>query len=223
MTHHTTPQDIPLKRCPTCGEQKPATTEYFSRANGRYDGLQWRCKECVRAYQKANKRKRAEYNRAHYEANKERIKEYQRVHYEANRERMLIYRRTHYQANKESIAEDQRVYRKINRERVKEYMRTYHKTHLEERKALRRRRRARQRSAEGRHTGADIKRQYSAQKGKCYYCGKKVRDKYHVEHVVPLSRGGSDGPDNIVIACPACNLAKHDKLPHEWPQGGRLL
>jgi 5-methylcytosine-specific restriction endonuclease McrA len=41
--------------------------------------------------------------------------------------------------------------------------------------------------------------------------------------VVPLSRGGSNGPENIVIACPTCNLAKKDKMPHEWPEGGRLL
>jgi 5-methylcytosine-specific restriction endonuclease McrA len=42
--------------------------------------------------------------------------------------------------------------------------------------------------------------------------------------VIPLDRGGSNGPENIVIACPECNHSKHNKLPHEWNgSGGRLL
>jgi 5-methylcytosine-specific restriction endonuclease McrA len=44
----------------------------------------------------------------------------------------------------------------------------------------------------------------------------EVGDKYHVDHVVPLSRGGSDGPENIVISCPRCNCSKSSKLPEEW-------
>ena len=31
---------------------------------------------------------------------------------------------------------------------------------------------------------------------------------YHVDHVVPLMRGGSNDPDNICLACKPCNLAK---------------
>lgn len=43
-----------------------------------------------------------------------------------------------------------------------------------------------------------------------------------VDHVVPLSRGGADDAENIVISCPTCNLHKHNKLPHEWLEGNRL-
>jgi 5-methylcytosine-specific restriction endonuclease McrA len=50
-----------------------------------------------------------------------------------------------------------------------------------------------------------------------------VGDTYHVDHVVPLVRGGSDDPSNLVIACVPCNLSKGDKLPHEWKRSGRLL
>jgi 5-methylcytosine-specific restriction endonuclease McrA len=73
----------------------------------------------------------------------------------------------------------------------------------------------------GTHTAEDIQRQYDSQKGKCWYCGKKVGNKYHVDHRVPLSRGGSNAPENLVVSCPKCNLSKHDRLPHEWC--GRLL
>jgi 5-methylcytosine-specific restriction endonuclease McrA len=86
-----------------------------------------------------------------------------------------------------------------------------------------RNKRARKRNAEGSHTHDDIQKQYEYQKGKCYYCQVRVGDKFHVDHVIPLSRGGSNGPENIVIACPHCNLSKHARMPHEWIQGGRLL
>lgn len=35
---------------------------------------------------------------------------------------------------------------------------------------------------------------------------------FEVEHVVPSSRGGSDGGDNLCLACRACNVRKSDRL-----------
>lgn len=68
----------------------------------------------------------------------------------------------------------------------------------------------------------DEQAQFKRQKSRCYYCQCKLTE-YHVEHCVPLSRGGSDHPDNKVLACPSCNMSKNAKLPHEWVKGGRLL
>lgn len=84
------------------------------------------------------------------------------------------------------------------------------------------RRRARKLNAEGVGLSFDIETQLKRQKGKCYYCQCKL-NKYHVDHVVPLNKNGSEYPDNKVLACPHCNLSKGDKLPHEWVSGGRLL
>ena len=75
--------------------------------------------------------------------------------------------------------------------------------------------------AAGKHTAADIELLYRSQKGRCWWCGKKINGKYHVDHRVPLARGGSNDPGNLVISCPACNQSKHAKLPQEW--NGRLL
>jgi len=44
---------------------------------------------------------------------------------------------------------------------------------------------------------------------------------YHVDHRVPIARGGSNGPENLVIACPDCNRRKNAQMPHEF--AGRLL
>lgn len=49
--------------------------------------------------------------------------------------------------------------------------------------------------------------------GVCAYCG----DEYeHIDHVIPLSRGGSNWPANLRPACAFCNLSKHNKKPSEW-------
>ena len=84
------------------------------------------------------------------------------------------------------------------------------------------RRRALKMNAKGIGIPFDEQAQLRRQKFRCYYCDCKL-DKYHIDHIVPLSRGGTEYPDNKVLACPQCNLRKHDKMPHEWVDGGRLL
>src|SRR3546814_17562676 len=66
----------------------------------------------------------------------------------------------------------------------------------------------------GEFTAEDIDAMLAAQKKKCWYCGTKLTA-YHVDHRIPLARGGSNGPENLVIACPACNLSKGAKMPWE--------
>ena len=50
---------------------------------------------------------------------------------------------------------------------------------------------------------------------KCKYCEKPLTE-YHVDHVVPLCKGGDNSKENLVIACPKCNLSKGGKLLSEW-------
>lgn len=43
----------------------------------------------------------------------------------------------------------------------------------------------------------------------CRYCGRSAPDVVlHVDHVHPVSRGGTDHPDNLCTACSACNAGK---------------
>ena len=50
---------------------------------------------------------------------------------------------------------------------------------------------------------------------RCVYCG-STEGPFHLDHVVPRSRGGPDDPSNLVQACVPCNSQKRDKLPSEW-------
>lgn len=35
---------------------------------------------------------------------------------------------------------------------------------------------------------------------------------FHIEHVIPRVRGGTDQLDNLALACPSCNLHKSDRV-----------
>jgi len=47
----------------------------------------------------------------------------------------------------------------------------------------------------------------------CQYCG--AQSHLTVDHVVPRSRGGGSGWDNVVTSCAPCNVRKADRLPDE--------
>lgn len=49
----------------------------------------------------------------------------------------------------------------------------------------------------------------------CAYCDERG-GRLECDHVVPVSRGGSNSDDNLVTACFYCNRSKRDKLLGEW-------
>jgi 5-methylcytosine-specific restriction endonuclease McrA len=48
----------------------------------------------------------------------------------------------------------------------------------------------------------------------CQYCGSE-RSNLTVDHVIPRSKGGTSGWDNIVTCCAPCNRRKGDRLPRQ--------
>jgi hypothetical protein len=49
----------------------------------------------------------------------------------------------------------------------------------------------------------------------CGYCGSFIGP-YEVDHIHPVSRGGSDEFDNLICSCVSCNRSKGAKLVSEW-------
>jgi len=171
-----------------------------------------------------------EYRQAYYQAHKAEIKAYR----EARREEISTNKREYREAHKAEINARHKKYQQAHKAELNLKQREYREAHKAEINARRRgspqqrtannhNRRARKLHNGGTHTTKDIQTQYQRQKGKCYYCKVKLGKAYHVDHVIPLSKGGSNGPENLVIACPSCNLSKRNKLLHEWLEGGRLL
>lgn len=49
-----------------------------------------------------------------------------------------------------------------------------------------------------------------------WYNRARSKGEYHVDHIIPLSRNGTNWPDNLALACQLCNLSKNNHLLHEW-------
>lgn len=55
----------------------------------------------------------------------------------------------------------------------------------------------------------------------CSWCNKNLSDTgvvTHIDHHVPLSKGGSNTIDNLRAICSTCNLSKGPKLPEEFAE-----
>lgn len=107
------------------------------------------------------------------------------------------------------------------REKENARLRERYRTDAEYRKRIaerdRRRRQLRPRGHRGEWTPVlerDWRRLLNRYDGMCAYC--KVAPAESIDHVVPVSRGGSDMIGNYLPACKSCNSSKCDKLLVEW-------
>jgi 5-methylcytosine-specific restriction endonuclease McrA len=62
--------------------------------------------------------------------------------------------------------------------------------------------------------GREIRARFAEFDHRCAYCG--ADGDLHIEHVVPISRGGGHAIGNIVPACESCNYSKRDHDPEAW-------
>ena len=66
----------------------------------------------------------------------------------------------------------------------------------------------------GTYSPADVRSKLDAQGWQCRGCRRDVRVcGFHVDHRIPIAKGGSNEAWNIQILCPACNRRKGAKLP----------
>ena len=93
-----------------------------------------------------------------------------------------------------------REYRKNNPEKVREFSK---------------RRRGR---LIGRLPSGTVSRIGALQKWKCAVCTTSILRKYHVDHVLPLAKGGEHKAENIQLLCPTCNVRKSAKHPVDFMQ-----
>jgi 5-methylcytosine-specific restriction endonuclease McrA len=176
-----------------------------------------------KAYAAAN----PEVNRAatsrYREKHRDRVRAHVRLYKEANREKVRAAGRAYSKANREKQKITTRKWRAANRERDRKRASAWAQANPLKRKVAWIRSRAKRKMAEGHHTADDVRRIHAAQSGKCAYCKEKVGPSYHVDHVKPLSKGGSNWPANLQILCGPCNLSKGARDPIEHAQSLGLL
>lgn len=135
------------------------------------------------------------------------------AYYYANRERMNTAAREWGRCNKE------RVVSKVAERRARDPQAWNAAQALHTRN-----RRARIRQSDGCHTVTDVCELLAIQKGKCANCRVRLGRRYHVDHVMPLALGGSNGRRNLQLLCAPCNLRKSALHPVAFAQReGKLL
>ena len=78
------------------------------------------------------------------------------------------------------------------------------------------RRRQREASASGDFSGADIQNIRRQLDDRCRYCGTPLEGEGEVDHLTPISRGGSNDASNLTLACLRCNREKGSKTFDEY-------
>jgi 5-methylcytosine-specific restriction endonuclease McrA len=164
-----------------------------------------------------------EKQRRFYARHRERIRAkqnaYMRDFYRANRETLCernrqpdrrAYRLAWYHANKQSY----KAYYESNREKINQRVKAWGKANPEKLRELRRvwriNRRAVELAAPGRTTTEQLAARLTFYGERCWMCGAPWED---WDHVIPLSRGGSNWPANLRPACAPCNGRKWAHKP----------
>jgi 5-methylcytosine-specific restriction endonuclease McrA len=197
----------------TSSSRRVNLAQYYVTAKERYPNR-------VAEYSRTRRAKYLEEERArgreYYKRNREERVEYRRRYCADHPDLLAEQWERYYEANRDREHERKAKYRETHKEECAAYRRQYAVSHRQEFAAWSRERRARKLNNGGSHTPADIVAQYERQRGKCYWCHDAVGETYHVDHVMPLALGGSNGPENLVVACPRCNQSKNAKHPMDF-------
>lgn len=202
----------PTRLCTACHQEKPNTRDFYpysNRALGRFASV---CLECRRARDEAYRRE-----------NRPKIRAQQQAWEDANREALRERRKDIYRAAPERQKARRNKYLAVpaNAERGKATARKWRQANPEKLRAKAARRRAKLLASPLHYTSDDVHKRLQEQKGLCYWCHKPLGGAYHVDHIIPLAKGGTNAPNNICCACPGCNQSKGAKMPCEF--AGRLF
>jgi len=140
---------------------------------------------------------------------------YQKQYRNNHKEYFLNYRKLYYQRNKVRI----NAQNKNNAHKYREYYRDYAKTWAQSNRLKRAvnesKRRSQKYGSISNYTVDDIKNLLVLQHNKCIACLQQLV-KYHIDHRVPLSKGGDNHRRNIDLLCPYCNISKGNKDSMEF-------
>ena len=213
------------KICTKCGITK-TLSEFYNKKNSR-DGKRSACKNCTNLENSKNRNKNPQkskaYRREHYLKNIERHKAVGKIYREINRDNLLAKSKEWYEKNLVDIKKKRAIYRDKNREQrrldsanrykkmPKKYLEYWHT------------RRALKIANGGKHTLEQIKNLLKNQKERCPVCQSNIKDNFHIDHIIPLSKNGSNGIENIQLLCKQCNLKKSNRDSLDFMQSNGYL
>lgn len=152
----------------------------------------------------ASKEKAAAYQAAYYRANKKRVEESISDWRKRHPEKVKSYLRKWRDSNAERERETRTKYRRNNKEKINIANRNTH---------------AKRRSGGGKLSAGLFQKLMAKQKGKCVVCRRSLKKHgCHMDHIIPLARGGKNIDGNIQLTCPKCNCKKGSKDPIRFKQ-----
>lgn len=230
------------QRCSVCSESKPLSE--FPKESRVLLGVGKQCRECHRARGRAfvartraadPEAARAK-ARAFYAENIDHYRGYYRVRSRspesrardkawkvANPERVKEIVRKSHTKHVVRVRKNHRSWREANREHLKIKFRARYAADPAPWLAACNRRRALKMNAPGSGvTAAQWQEILVVHDHRCAYCLCKS-EALTMDHVIALSRGGSDDPENIVPACASCNSSKNQKSLLEIFEPGLVI
>ena len=127
--------------------------------------------------------------------------------HEENKEQQREYKKKYYEENKEQVLERNKKYYKENKEKELERYKKYYEENPHIRRAKSQRRRARKKAALP-HLSKNDNLALKLLSEEASMLG----ESWHLDHIVPLSKGGLHHPDNLQIVRASYNLSKSNKL-----------
>lgn len=137
------------------------------------------------------------------------VKEYSAKIYKENKTNVLASSRRWKRNNKKEKQEYDRIWYIHNREHSLDRSKIWQKNNPERKRATDHSYRARKSNAEGSFTAKEWINLCNLYGNKCLACGKETR--LVADHIIPLSKGGSNWISNIQPLCLGCNSSKRDK------------
>lgn len=197
---------MPSKRCTKCGQEFPATTEFFSRDSYRSDGLTSHCKACRRA----NTQKWRD-------ENPDKVEAYNKDYYWSHREQELGRNQHFHQINKKQVSTRKRRDYERKADYFREFSKQYRKDHPVSVALQAERRQKRLRDLPYTLTDEEWKEVISYWKKCCVYCGGET-ESLTIEHYIPANNPNCPGTilTNVLPACFSCNASKKDVDISEW-------
>jgi len=178
-------------------------------------------KEKRKAYYqtKDQKDKKAIRDKEYYQANKEKILAYK----QDNKVKIAARMKAYQDVNKEKLSANNKIWRKANKEELAAKEKAYKQANPEVKKIANHNYRARKKQNGGQLSKGITEKLMALQRGKCAVCKKSVKNGHHLDHIMPLSIGGSNTDDNIQILCPSCNCSKGAKHPQDFMKSRGFL
>lgn len=211
---------IPHKTCPQCNRSLPYTKEYFRVCKREKHGLTHACRECLKVrdakYLDKTRDKNKQRSRDRYYGKPELRKKY----HDDNLEKILQGKRDYRKANPDKVKKHKRDSQRRNRDSANIRNKRNRERHPDIMRMRSRVGAMKRRVKVGDFTRAELMDLYHEQNERCAYCGISIYwhipHDIHVDHIVPVTKGGTNELENLALTCADCNLSKHDLLLADW-------